>query len=111
MRAASLVLAVALAGVAGAQSGTPSLRNDSSVAMASVRVSPIDAGRFGVDLLGGAALAPGARRAFRGLAPGLYDMQVEFAGGATCLVKDIDYFQYGEWALGEDCRAFVSRGR
>jgi hypothetical protein len=109
-----LVLTVALiaAGLAPAlaQAGKLAVNNGTGSPIHQIFVSPIDLDQYGPDLLKGTVVKAGESFPLTGLQNGLYDMKVVDDKGQSCILNDVDFFQFSIWTLGPNCTGFGGTG-
>lgn len=109
-RLVRFALAAALVLPALADAGKLSINNGTGAPIHQIFVSPIDLNQYGPDLLKGHVVRAGEAFALTGLQNGLYDMKVVDEKGQSCILTDVDYFQFLIWTVGPNCTGFGGTG-
>ena len=110
MKTLSVLLGLALAGSAVAQTSSVSLQNDSSWTIVEMYLSAVDVNEWGPDQLGDNMIAPGAAYSLSGVPCDVYDVRLVDEDGDVCVVGGVKLCgSDSAWTIGDedllDCQA------
>lgn len=99
----TLVLGLAMAGVASAQTSTVSLRNDSSWVITEMYLSAVDVQDWGPDQLGEHVIEPASSYELHDVPCDVYDVRLVDEDGDVCIVGGVKLCgSDSAWTIGDE---------